>query len=173
MKKFILLPFLSILLFSCSAVDKITNFDIAYDEEFTIPSTSGIAVPINILTPDVSPNLEDKMQEYNSAVNLIEDVTIKSIRLTITNPDTLAYSFLEAVSLYIVDGSTESLLANKSDISSSIGRVLDLETSDTDVLSYLLNDAFKIRVIGVMRDGTTVDIENTMEMVFTVDAKLL
>ncbi len=173
MIKYIILPVLSILLLSCSAIDKLTNFDITYEDDFTLPSTSGIAAPIDIVTPEVDPNLQEKMKDYNSAVNLIEDVTIKSVKLTITTPDSLDYAFLEEIGLYIVDGPTESLLANKTDISTSIGRVLELETSDTDVLPYLLKDAFKLRIVGVMRDGTTVDIENDIEMIFTIDAKLL
>ena len=46
------------LLIGCKKIDKLTQFDMNYDQTVVIPSSTGVNLPFNIFSPDVQSNSE-------------------------------------------------------------------------------------------------------------------
>jgi hypothetical protein len=61
---------------SCKKLNKLTQFDIVYDTDFTIPSSTGINLPTNIITPDFATNSESTLSINDTRKDLIERIIL-------------------------------------------------------------------------------------------------
>jgi len=160
--------------FGCKELDKLTQFDIEYNEEVVIPSTLGIDLPFNVSTPDISSDSESKFSVNDTRKDLIEFISLKSMTLELTQPADGDFGFLKSISIYIkADGLDEIEVAWLNDIPTEPGKILELETSDEDLKEYIKMDSFTLRVNTVTDEIITSDHHIDINSVFFVDAKIL
>ena len=173
-KRIILFLLLPLLFMQCKRLSEFTKFDMEYDETVVIPSTIGINLPFNIYTPPVNSKSESEFEFNDTRKDLIEEITLTTLELTITSPESGDFRFLRSIEIYLAADSLEEILvAWKDNIPSDIDKFLELETSSADLQEYIKKDAFKLRVETKTDQIIESDHEVQIHSVFFVDARIL
>ncbi|MFT4019441.1 MAG: hypothetical protein QM668_20925 [Agriterribacter sp.] len=159
---------------SCKKISELTKFDMKYNCETTIQAGVATLIPFDINTPDVETQSEDQFEGHNTAKNLIETITLKEMKITITNPEDQSFDFLKSIEVYISADSQEELKAAwKNNMPDAGVKEIVLECSNANLKPYLMNDKYKLRLKTttdkVLNKDVTIRISNT----FRVDAKIL
>lgn len=158
----------------CKAVDKLTQFEMDYNSSVVIPASIGIDLPSNIQTPDVVTNSESTFEVKDTRKDMIEEVQLTSLKLTITVPENGNFNFMKSISVFMsAEGVPETKIAWKENIANGAGSVLDLETSNEDLKEYIKKDKFTLRLNTVTDELITTDHHIDIHSVFFVDAKIL
>jgi hypothetical protein len=173
-KQIIVYSFILFALLGCKKIDKLTQFNMEFNESIVIPSSTGINLPFNILTPDVATNAESTFAVNDTRKDLIEEIKLTKLTLTLTAPPNGDFGFLKSISVFIsADGLSETKIAWKDVVPSDIGAVLNLEVSDTDLKDFIMKDNFKLKLNTVTDELLTSDHHIDIKSVFFVDAKIL
>ena len=119
-KTYAVLTLLTFFVFSCSVVDKLLTFNISNETSFKIESGFPLNLASEIITPDVTTNSSAEFQNNNTKADLVKDVKLSELKLSITNPTNKTFSFLKSIHLYIsTDANDEIELAYLDDINST------------------------------------------------------
>ncbi len=174
MKKILLLLVLS-MLFSCKdSLDRLTMFDMDFRETVAIQSSTGINLPFNVFTPDITTNSEASFANNNTRKDLIEDIRLKQLKMTITSPTSGDFSFLKSIALYMnAEALPEVLIGSKDNIPDNEGNILELDISDVNFKEYIKKDKISIRLSTVTDELITQDHQIEIYSLFRVDAKIL
>jgi len=159
---------------ACELLSSLTEFDLPYETTVTIPMTLATETPLDIATPAISTGIEAAVEKYETGVDLIDEITLSSLTLTVTAPDTGDFGFLSSIEIFIAaDSLNEVQLAFDTDISPDATAVLALETSTQDLQEYIKSDSFSLRFRVISDEAVLEEQEITMSAVFHVDAKIL
>jgi len=159
---------------SCNKLDKLTQFEVKYSETFTIPSTIGINVPFNIPTPDITTNISKELENNQSNKELIEQIYLRKLLLTIESPSDETFSFLKDIDVFIqADGLPKVKIAYKYNITNNIGKELDLDVVDQDLQEYIKKDKYTISVKTTTDETIFQEVKIREDLTFWVDAKIL
>ena len=175
MNRFLILFIVAAISFSgCKEIEKLTEFELEYSESFVIPSTHGIAIPIDITTLPIPTNSEAAFSGNNTSDDLIEAIKLNQLDLEVTSPDGGSLSFFKSIEIFILaDGLNETRLAWKDAVPEDIGSKLQLDTSDEDLQEYIKGEEFSLRINAEMREAITEDHAIDFLSVFLVDALVL
>jgi len=174
MKRYLLILTVAIAVFSCEKLSELTRFDLSYNTAITLPATFGINIPFTVYTPKITTNTESVLAVNDTRKDLIEEVTLKSVILTITDPEGEDFSFLKSIEVYISgDSLSEMLVASRSDITNEIGDTLHLETVSSDLKDYIKASSFSLSVKTVTDELLSHDYTIDIDAVFGVDARIL
>ncbi len=155
---------------SCKKIDELLTFYIPLETEITIENNIGISSPFEIPTPDVTTNSDKEFENNNTAGNLIKDISLEELKLTITSPSDKTFSFLKSVHIYIsTDDDDEVELAYKDDIESE-AESIDLITTDKKLDKYIKAESYKLRTEVVTRETLTQDVTVKINMKFKITA---
>lgn len=172
MKKQILVLGIILSIFGCKRIDKLTQFDMEFNETVVIPSSTGINLPFNILTPDVETNSESTFEVNDTRKDLIEEIILTSLDLTITSPSNADFSFLKSINVYIsAEGLNEVKIAWKDNIPSDV-KALNLDVTGVDLKEYIKADKFSLRLNTETDELLASDHHIDVHSVFFVDAKI-
>lgn len=159
---------------SCQKIDRLTQFDLTYHSEVTIPASIPLNVPFDIVTPEITTNTEEDFENHQTHKDLIEEISLKEVELTITDPAGADFDFLNSIEIYIeTDDLPAKKIAWKENIPENGARRLRLETSSDDIKEYLLADSFKLKIKTKTDRVLTQDVTIDIKTVFHVDAKIL
>lgn len=174
---FVVLIISMVVLSSCNlkeTIEDLTTFEITNSADFTIPGSSLVDVPINVGTPDVTTSSEQSFENNNTRAELVQDVNLSELKLTITNPSDRDFSFLKSLKIFISnDSDGETLLAEIQDVPESIGNELDLETTGENLDAYIKKDSYNLKIEAVTDETVNSNTDITADMVFEVRAKVL
>ena len=164
-----------IVLFSaCKQIDKLTQFEMNFEQSIVVPSAVSLNLPFDIITPDISSNSTATYELNNTNKDLIESVMLRQLNLELTGPNSSDLSFLNSVEIYLnAEGLSELRIAWKENISDDVGNFLALETTENDLQAYISKDKFELRVQSVTDKLITSDHSIDIKSVFFVDAKIL
>lgn len=155
-------------------IDELATFNIRNSADFTVPSASGINLPIDVGTPDVSTSSQQSFENNNTRADLVENVNLTELTLTITNPSDRTFGFLKSLEIYISnDPEGSTLIAEIQDIPESVGSELNLETTGVNLDRYLKEDSYNLEFKAVTDETTNSETEISADMVFEVKAKTL
>jgi hypothetical protein len=173
-KQIIILGFILLAISGCKKIDKLTQFNMEFNESIVIPSSTGINLPFNILTPDVATNSESTFAVNDTRKDLIEEIKLTELKLTITAPANADFGFLKSINVFITaDGLSETKIASKDVVPSDNGAVLNLEVENTNLKEFMLKDSFKLRLNTVTDELISSDYHIDINSIFFVDAKIL
>ncbi|MDW7692292.1 hypothetical protein R9C00_13870 [Flammeovirgaceae bacterium SG7u.111] len=165
---------LSFLLFSCSQIDELTQFNLDYDASVVISSSTVLDLPFTVITPEIESNSESEFAVNNTKKDLIEEIVLTKLTLTITSPTDGNFDFLESTSIYIsADGLDDVEIASKTNIGNGVGNFLELETSGVNLKEYVIKDNFTLKLKNVTDELITSDHHIDIHSEFFVDAKIL
>lgn len=177
MNKVLLFIFTTTLLTSlaCSKIDQLTQFDLEYSYDTTIESVIGINLPFNLVTPPITSNISEAVEINNTRKDLIEEATVQSLKVLITNPDGDTFDFLKEIEIFIdAENLDETMVASAYDISNDIGNELVLDVvSDLNLKDYIQQDEFDLNIKIVTDKLLLHDIDIRADALFNVDAKIL
>ncbi len=173
MTKQILMLSIILLCLGCKKVDKFTQFKMQFDATEVIPSATGINLPLNILTPDIQTNSESTFEINNTRKDLIEEISLTTLSLSLTSPSNADFSFLQSINVYIsADGLNEVKIAWKDNVPADL-TVLNLDLTGVDLKEYIKADKFSLRLNTVTDELLTSDHTIDIHSEFFVDAKIL
>lgn len=158
----------------CKKIDKMTNFNMEYNETVVIPASTGINLPFNILTPNVETNSESTFAVNNTRKDLVNEIRLTKLDLRITSPSNGTFSFVRSLSIFLsADGLSETKIAWIENVPSNVGNVLYLDVSGADLKEYIKKDKFTLRLNSVTDELITSDYQINVHAVYQVDAKLI
>ncbi|MFM7022613.1 MAG: hypothetical protein ACKOXB_06505 [Flavobacteriales bacterium] len=162
---------LAVVLSGCS---RLTEFDIDYTSSTTVPSSAGINLPFDVMTPDVTTNSETEFENNNTNKNLVDKIVLKKMTLTVHTPNNGNFGFLKSIEIFInADGLSEKKIAWNNNVDSSAGATIELTSSGDELKEYVKSDKFKLRVNTVTDQLIAQDYTIDIYTLFTVNAKLL
>ena len=162
---------LAVLLSGC---EKLTQFNIDYTSSTTVPSSTGVSLPLNVLTPDITTNSESEFENNNTNKNLVDKISLSKMTLTVHDPNNGNFGFLKSIDIYInAEGLSEKKIAWNNNIDSAAGKTIDLTSSSDELKEYIKADKFTLRVNTVTDQVISQDYTIDIYTLFKVNAKLL
>lgn len=159
---------------SCDKIDNLTKFDITYNQEVVIPSSSLVSLPFSIFTPEVTTNSASTFESNNTNKDLIEDIRLTELNLNILSPNDGNFNFLKSVEVFISSKNfPEKRIAWKENIEENNSSYLSLETLNEDIQDYIKEDKYTLRVETITDETIKEDHKINIESILFVDAKIL
>lgn len=149
------------------------TFDMDYDTQVTIPSSTGINLPFNLNSPDVETNSSTEFENNNTNADLVENVYLTKLSLTVNSPTSGEFSFLKSIEIWLVaDGLEKKKISWRDNIPDNIGKTIELTLTDNDLKEFVKKDKFSIEVKAVtdkfLASNYTIDVKS----LFKVSAKV-
>lgn len=164
----------TIFLSSCEFLSQFTEFDLPYEKTITVPLIAASDSTLSIETPSISTGISDAMSDNNTGLDLIEEIKLTSMTLTLTSPDGGDLGFLSSIEIFInAAGQDELSLASQANVPADVGTVLELTTATADLQDYIKLDDFSLRFALGTDETVLEEQEITMNMVVHVDAQVL
>lgn len=175
MKKMILLMIGAYtFLAACQELEKATEFNMKYNTAVTVPKSTLLDLPVTLATPDVETKAESEFAVNDTRKDLIEEIILTKLTLTITSPDGQRFSFLKSITVYIdADNLDEIEVARLDNIDNDIGRTISLDPTSQDLKEYIKKDKFSLRVETVTDELISKDVNIDIMSNFFVNAKIL
>ena len=172
--KLIITSFILFGFFSCSKwFDNLITFYVEDQSQTTIKSSSPISLPIELPTPDVTTNSENEFSEHNTNADLVKDIYLTRLKLTITSPEGKTFSFLKSIHIYISTNDDDEIeLAWKTEVNSDATSIT-LDVTDQQLDHYVKADSYKLRTEVTTRETLTQDVDIQIDLQFKVTAKTL
>lgn len=171
MKRFAWL-FLIPLVISCQKIDDLKEFTLNYDIEFTIPKTNVVGI-VDVPTSSVENNAEQQFKSNDADINHVEKIRLSGLKLTITDPTSEDFSFLNSIHIYMEAPGLEKVkIAYKDNVPENVSS-FDLETTGAILDEYLKQDSYSLIYQTVTDELTSQDITIRSDMIFQVRAKIL
>lgn len=160
--------------FSCKKLDKLTQFNMTYEQDFVVQSSTGINLPFNIASPEMETNSESKFSNEDTRKDLIQEIKLTGLKVTLKSPSDGDLKFLNEVEIFInADGLNEAKIAFKYNIPPTVGKVLNLDVTGTDFKEYIKKDEFTLRMKVKTDEIISKDHELNTLSTFFVDATLV
>ena len=158
----------------CKKIDKLTQFEIEYEQGFVFNSSSPVSAPFNISMPPQETNSSAEFEEEDTRKDKIQEITLKKMYIEIIDPPNKSMRFLNEIEVYIkADGLAEISLASRLSIPNSIGSYLELDVSNENFQEYIKKDKFSIRLRTIYDEYVLEDLDAKCVMTFFVDAKVI
>lgn len=155
----------------CDKIEDLLVFTISDQTTLMIESTSLLDLPINVPTPDVTTNSSQEFENNNTKAELVKEIKLEQLKLTITDPVTKTFSFLKSIHIYISSGQNDEIeLASMDNVESSANTITLTPTSQL-LDKYVKASGYKIRTSIVTREALTQDLEVRADLKFKVKAE--
>ena len=174
MRKLSLLCISILLITSCKEIEKLTEFNMNYTSSVTIPKSTGIDLPITVFTPKVETNSDSEFAVNDTRKDMIEEIILTGLDLTITSPDDQTFSFIESIEVFIkAEDLPKIQVAYQDEVPADAGNRLTLETTGEDLKEYIKKDKFELQVKTVTDEILSHDTDIKVDSRFFVNAKVL
>lgn len=150
------------------------NFGINHQATFRVEAGAPLNLPFEVGTPDVTTNSSAQFENNNTAANLIKEIKLEELKLTITNPSNKTFSFLKSIHIYISTNSSgdEIELAGMENIAST-AQTITLNATTQDLSRYVKASSYKLRTSVVTKETLTQPIDVRTDIKFKVRASVL
>lgn len=165
---------LSLLFIQCEELDQYTMFDLEYTSNITVPASAGLNLPFDLFTPEVTTQAESEFSVQNTNKELVEEITLDEMKLTITSPSNVRLDFLKSIEFFLeADGLSEIRVAYVEEVPDNVGTELSLTTVENNLREYVIKDKFSLRAKVVTDEFITEPVDIAVYSRYGVDAKLL
>lgn len=174
-RSFIFLMVFALLFASCENLSKLTQFKMDFSESVTIQKSVPFDTPFSFFTPDIETNSESAFAVNNTSKDLVEQIKLTQLKLTLKSPSDGDFGFLKSISIFVSAGSDlpEIKVAWKDNIPVTAGKELVLDVTDADLQEYIKKDSFKLKLNTVTRKILGSDHQIDLYTEFLVDVKVL
>ncbi|MCC9166396.1 hypothetical protein [Pontibacter harenae] len=155
---------------ACEKIDKLLTFYI--EEEETIEINSQF--PVGVVTP-LSPiaiptNSEETFKNNNTRAELVKDVSLNKLTLSISNPQDENFDFLKKIEIYISsEGEEEVMIAFLEEVPKGKSSI-QLVSTNAKLDKYIKSDRYTIRTMAELAKAITRDVSINANMWFKVTA---
>ena len=158
----------------CKKIDELTEFDLEYSTEITIPA-SGLSInqPITLNTPEIPTNGSSKFTENNTTKNLIDEIKLTRFNISVVTPSGANLDFMNSLEIFIAAGNiSETMFAKKVPVPPGSAFVsMDLEGQN--LKDYIFEDKFKMRLRLVPDQVLSADVKIKIDQTMHVKGKRL
>jgi hypothetical protein len=166
----IAMAILTLFAVSCSEVDKLLTFTISDQTSFTINSGLPFDTPFEAPTPDVTSNSTTEFENNNTKTDLVKDVKLQKLKLSITNPSDKTFSFLKSVHMYISTTADDEIELAFLDNINVTSNTIDLTCTSQKLDKYIKASSYKIRTKIITKETLTQETTVKANMEFKVTA---
>lgn len=164
---FVLLAFIAT---SCDEVDDLLTFYINQEETIRVESN----FPIGIVTPlspiPVTTNSEETFKNNKTRAELVKDVSLNKLTLTIADPANENFDFLRSIEIYLSsEKAGETKIAYMDEVPKGVTSI-ELKSTNAKLDQYIKGETYTIRTKAVVGKPITRDISIKAAMRFKVTA---
>ena len=147
--------------------DEITEFDINYSTQITVPSqTMSLNVPVDFTTPNIPTQSSTNLASNKTTQNLVDYIKLSKFKISVGTGN---LDFLKSLQIFVkATNMPEALVASKATIPTSVTTV-DADLQDVNIKDYIFQQNIQFRV-SVVIDAATVSGQ-TLIMDETVHVK--
>ncbi|HEV3222679.1 MAG TPA: hypothetical protein VGZ90_07365 [Puia sp.] len=157
---------------SCKKLEQLFAFTISNQSSVTIPSSSPVNLPVDIATPNVTSNSSQEFKNNNTNVNLVKNITLQSLQLSITSPSNQTFNFLQSIHIYIsTNSSNEIELAYLDQIPANVN-LIGLIPTQASLDQYVKASSYNLRTTVVTSQILTQNVNINVDSKFRVTASL-
>jgi hypothetical protein len=168
-KSLLLLPLLMLFVFSCEKVAELLKFEISNSKDIKIPASGLIDVPFVSPVPVTMDN-QETFKNNNTTASLVKDVRLSKLTLTISDPATENFDFLQSIKIYIgTDGSDKVLLASQDNIPTGVSSI-ELVSGNAQLDKYIKASSYTLFTEVALRSGVAEEITVRADSKFKVTA---
>lgn len=154
----------------CDTIDDLLTFYINHDETITIASNFPIGQVVPLTPVTVTTNSEDTFKNNQTRGELVKDVTLNKLTLTVTDPQGGNFDFLESIEIFISsDNEAEVKLAYLDEVPQN-ATTIELKSTNAKLDEYIKSDTYTIRTKAVLAKSISSDIDIKADMRFKVTA---
>ncbi|SMB94238.1 hypothetical protein SAMN00120144_2359 [Hymenobacter roseosalivarius DSM 11622] len=171
MKKILFLVPLAFLLVAigCKKIDQLLTFYIEDTQNIRVAGNSVVGL-IPIAPVAVTTRSEEKFKNEDTRADLVKDVSLNKLTLTITDPNNENFDFLESVTLYIsTEQSDRVALASLSSVPTG-QKVIELKPSGAKLDKYLKASSYTLTTEARVKRAVSQDITMRADSRFKVTA---
>lgn len=163
------------ILLGCNKDNRGITFSIQLNAEAVIPSSTGINLPINLISPDLTTQSNSSFEANQTTPTLVREILLKELQVNIKSPSQTSFDFLKSVRIYMrADGLAEKEIAYLENIPTGGLRSILLNTDETtNFKDYIVQESINLRVQATTRQIVTSDTELKLLPRFEVRASLL
>ncbi|WP_303309881.1 hypothetical protein [Hymenobacter sp. BT730] len=171
-RAFFIAPLLLLLIsftFSCKKVNELLTFEISDSQNIKIPASGVVAVPFISPVP-VSVKSEESFKNNNTRADLVRDVTLSKLTLTITDPAAENFNFLKSITISIgTDQNDKVPLASLDNVPMGVSSI-ELKSSNTKLDKYIKASSYTLYTEVSLRGNVAHEITVRSDSKFKVTA---
>lgn len=149
------------------------NFVLNHQTTFRVESSSPLNLPFETATPDVTTNSSQQFENNNTAANLIKEIKLEELKLTITSPSSKTFSFLKSVQIFISTNASDEIELASLDNLASTAQTLSLICTTQNLDKYVKASSYKLRTRVVTKETITQGVDIRTDLKFKVRASIL
>lgn len=174
-RKLLLLLGFAFLGIACQKAKEGVTFNLTTRTEVIIPSSTGLNLPINLVSPDITTNSKSSFESNRTTPALVREIKLSRLDINILSPAQTSFDFLRTLRVYMsAPDLPEVELASAVDIPTDGRRSLELTIDkDTNFKDYLSKDRISLRVQATTRQLVTSDTRLEVLPAFEVRASLI
>ncbi|PVY44194.1 hypothetical protein [Pontibacter virosus] len=155
---------------SCDKVDDLLTFYINQEETIRIEST----FPIGVVTPlspiPVKTNSSETFKNNKTRAELVKDVSLNKLALTIANPSDENFDFLRSIEIYLSnDKGEETKIAYLNEVPKGV-KAIELKSTNAKLDKYIKGETYTVKTRAAIAKPITRDVEIKAAMRFKVTA---
>lgn len=159
-----------LLMTGCNDVEDLLTFNFTDRTQIRIESTSPLSLPLEIATPAVSSTSQQEYKNHNTRADLVRDVRLEQLKLTITAPAGKTFSFLKTIHIYISTSESDEIeLASLENVAGDAS-VLELVTTTRKLDTYARSSSYSLRTEVTTDETLTEDVDMNVDLKFRVTA---
>ena len=172
---FVAITLFAITITSCQKVNDLVEFDIPFEYAMLIPQNQAVGIPVSFDSEDIETNIRNRMEEYNTSLDMVDDVFLTEFSMEMMDPVNADFNFLDSVSVRLSSpGHGMWKVAWKEPVPDGVSGKLNMDVwAGTDLKDHVLNDIIRIRLDLLTDEAIDTDRELKVRMVFHVNARVL
>lgn len=172
MKHITLWFFVTMVLFGCKKIDKLTHFYMSYQTVGILDQTTVFGSPFDVLTPEITTLKDSIFSSENTSEDRVSQITIKTLSLRATHPDSIPVDYFQSIEIYIIDiEEDDKLIAWNDQIDNHFNPFILTLTSD-DLSKYLTKPTIQYRVHGTLAQQFAIKTELNLKTEYFVNAAI-
>lgn len=169
-KKVVLNTIAAVLICGCNEIEEMLTFSVNDSTNIRIESASPLNLPLEIPTPAVTSNSSQEFENNNTRADLVRDVKLQQLKVTITQPSGKSFSFLKNIRIFIsADEQSEIELASLDNISTNTG-VIELIPTQEKLDEFIKASTYDLRTQVTTDETLTQDVDARVDLKFQVTA---
>ncbi len=157
------------MLLSCEKLDKLLTFDISHSTDIRIPASGLINNPLIAPVP-VTVNSQQSFENNNTKADLVKDVRLSKLTLTIVDPAAENFNFLKSIKIYIGTSQNDKiLLASQDNVPTGVSS-LELVPANAQLDSYIKASSYTLYTEVALRSNVARELTVKADSRFQVTA---
>lgn len=148
---------LTIFVSSCATLQSIVKSTFPYTSTLIIPASSQTGRTFSATS--TASSIDQIFTGSGSNTSQISQVRMATAKIEAVSPSSQNLGVFKSVKVYLMNGSSEVLVASRNDISSTVGSSLVLDIDNSRFIDeYLKSGSVRVRMDYVLQSGLSVDL---------------